>query len=406
MKIKAGTIIAAAVVIAFCGYTGYRYWEASQKKEKQEAGNRKNVTTVNVVVAETRTFLDVRRFSGTIFPWSMVDVEPKVDGRLLELFYDIGDSVKKGSVIAKIDDVEFRQQQRQAQANLIYARAKLRESQVLLDLKKHEFDRHSKLMDKNAVSQAAYEQAKTDLDSRQATMEMCAADVERYQALLDNADVKLSYATIKADWNDDADVRHIGQRYVDEGTLMSVGKPIVSLVEITRVKAYVQIIEQDYPFVHVGQRAEITVDAYPDRVFEGMISNINNTLSEKTRSATAVISIDNKDLTIRPGMFVRVKLLLAEHKNAQSLPLNAVVQEQDKKIVYTYANGKAHRVEVQTGLEDGKYVEILSPELNAPVVTVGNHLLKDGKEIKISAMSRDQIIENVGSVGKTVVKAE
>ena len=99
-------------------------------------------------------------------------------------------------------------------------------------------------------------------------------------------------------------------------------------------------------------------------------------------------------------MFLRVRIKLAEHKNALTVPLSALVQKDDKTIVFQYVDGKAVQTEVQTGLTDGKSVEILSPELKYPVATVGNHLLNDGMAVEISELSRQEMAEKKLKDGK------
>lgn len=375
-------------VLGLAAFTVYRYRELKNKESGRKSKRERGALAVNMVLPERRTMRDERRFSGTALAWSDYDISPKVSGRLVRLTCDIGDVVKRGALIAKIDDTEYIQQERQAAANLDYAMAKQKEAEGLAATSRNEFERQKQLRASNAISESVYEQAESDLVSAEAALEMCRAEVKRCQALLDNAKLKLSDTQILAEWNDEGETRHVGTRYVDEGTLLSVGTPIVSIVELNRVKAYIQIIERDYPLIREGQKAEITTDAYPGVFFEGTIDHIGNTLSDKTRSAVAVITMKNADLRLRPGMFLRAKVILGTHENVQTLPLNALIQKDDVQAVFRFENGKAVFTPVRTGLTDGERVEILSPEIRTPVVTVGNHLLTDGREIVMSELSR------------------
>ena len=394
-------ITALVLLVAFGLYAGYRSYEAYQKNQKMQAGKKVRNVVVNMAEPERKNMTDERRFSGTSVAWSDFTVDPKVDGRLMRLHFDIGDTVKRGDLIAEIDDREFRQQVQEAEANLDYAKAKLWEASEVSKLKKSEFERRKTLIDLSAVSRSDFEQAESEMLSQLATEAMCRADVKRSEAVLENAKLKLSYTRIHAQWHGADKARHIGKRFVDEGALLKVGSTsLLTIVELDRIKANVQIIERDYPYLRVGQKADIETDAYPGEVFSGEISHINNTLDEKTRSATAIISIDNKDLRLRPGMFLRVRIKLSEHKNALTVPLSALVQKDDKTIVFQYVDGKAVQTEVQTGLTDGKSVEILSPELKYPVATVGNQLLNDGMAVEISELSRQEMAEKKLKDGK------
>ncbi len=397
---KFGTVITGIVILGVAGFAGYRYWEAKGKQQGQKSGQKNKAVIVNMVMPEKKTLIDERRFSGTAYAWSEYDVKPEVAGRLQQLAFDIGDTVKKGDKILQIDDTEFRQQVRQAEANLEYARAKLKEAQVVAKNKTREFERHKTLVEGNAVAISSYDQAESDMTSAVADVEMCAADLKRLEAVLDNARTKLADTVIMADWKDGSDVRHIGKRHVDEGALLSVGESVVSIVELDRIKAYVQIIERDYPLVSAGQKAEITTDAYPGQIFEGVISNVGNILSDKTRSATAVISINNKDCKLRPGMFIRARLQLGEHKDVQVIPVNAVIQKNNESVIFRSVDGKAVQTKVQTGLQEGNMIEIISPVITDPVVTIGNHLLTDGKAVEISELSRAKLAEKAGTETK------
>ena len=388
---KIFAFLCVLAVLGLAAFTIFRYRELKNKESGRKSKKERGALAVNMVMPEQRTMRDERRFSGTAIAWSDYDISPKVSGRLVRLTCDIGDVVKRGSLIAKIDDTEYIQQERQAAANLDYALAKQKEAEGLAGTKRSEFERQKRLRESNAVSESVYEQAESDLVSAEAALEMCKAEVKRCQALLDNAKLKLSDTQILAEWNDGGETRHVGTRYVDEGTLLSVGTPIISIVELNRVKAYIQIIERDYPLIHEGQKAEITTDAYPGAFFEGTITHIGNTLSDKTRSALAVITIKNRDLRLRPGMFLRAKVILGVHENARTLPLSAVIQRDDVQAVFRYEDGKAVFTPVRIGLTDGEHVEILSPEIRTPVVTVGNHLLTDGREIVISELSRSEM---------------
>lgn len=379
-------------VLGLAAFTVFRYREMKNKEAGRKSKRERGALAVNMVMPERRTMRDERRFSGTALAWSEYDISPKVSGRLVRLNFDIGDEIKRGALIAKIDDAEYIQQERQAAANLDYAMAKQKEAEGLAGTKRSEFERQKQLRASNATSESVYEQAESDLVSAEAVLEMCKAEVKRCQALLDNAKLKLSDTRIVADWNDEG-ARYVGTRYVDEGTLLSVGTAIVSIVELNRVKAYIQIIERDYPLIREGQKAEITTDAYPGVFFEGTITHIGNTLSDKTRSAVAVITMKNEDLRLRPGMFLRAKVILGVHENTQTLPLNALIQRDDVQGVFRFENGKAVFTPVKTGLIDGEHVEILSPEIRTPVVTVGNHLLTDGREIIMSELSRSEMAE-------------
>ena len=126
---------------------------------------------------------------------------------------------------------------------------------------------------------------------------------------------------------------------------------------------------------------------------------ISNELAESTRTVVAILSIPNKDFRLRPGMFVRVRIVLSEHKDTQAVPPNAVITKDDVRGIFTIDRNTqtAQFIPVQTGLETRSRVEILSPELTGPVVTVGNHMLENGKQVEISQLSRLHMAESLAA---------
>lgn len=386
-------IVLVAALVAFGVFAVVRVLEHQKKQAMQQDYKPVKKVVVNMAMPTRKTMRDERRFSGSTKAWSDFKVEPKVSGKLLRLHFDIGDKVKRDALIAEIDDREFRQNVLEAEANLEYAKAKLLEAQGVAKLKRNEYERRKALIELNAISLSDYEQAESELNAQIATVKMCQADVKRYEASLAHAKLTLSYCKIYARWGKGEDVRYIGDRYLDEGTLLTVNTPILNIVELSKIKANVAIIERDFPFLRVGQYASVETDAYPGEIFHGKIAQIGNIMDDKTRSAKAVISIENKDLRLRPGMFIRVRILLGEHKNAQVVPLSAVVQKDDKSVVFQNVDGKAVMTEVKLGLQDQEYTEIISPVLKYPVATIGNHLLTDGTAVQISELSRAQMAE-------------
>ena len=124
---------------------------------------------------------------------------------------------------------------------------------------------------------------------------------------------------------------------------------------------------------------------------------ISNELAESTRTVVAILSIPNLDFRLRPGMFVRVRIVLSEHKDTQAIPPNAILTRNDKRGIFTInpEDQTALFVPVETGLETRTRVEIVSPAFkeNDLIVTVGNHMLENGKQLEISQLSRLHMAE-------------
>ena len=390
-------IVLFILIVCFAGiavYAWQRYQKYVEDQEKKAQKRPEDAVVVNVITPEHVTMLDERVYSGTTQAWSSFDIDPEVSAKLVSLKFDIGDQIRKGDLIAQLDDSNYDQAVRQAEAELAVARAKDVEVKALLKLRTSQYERLKLLHDRNATSDSEFENAESAMKVQEAALVQSDANIKNCEARLAAAQVKLDDTKIFADWNTGSDIRHVGDRYVDEGTLVSPGKPILKIIEIDRIKARIPIIERDFRFLQVGQKAEVTTDAYPGETFEGTVEMISNELAESTRTVVAILSIPNKDFRLRPGMFVRVRIVLSKHKDAQAIPPNAILSRNDQRGVFTIATGqKALFVPVETGLETRTRVEILSPELKGPVVTVGNHMLENGKQVEISQLSRLHMAE-------------
>jgi len=398
-KIVLLALIAGFAAIAV--FAWQRYQESVKEEERKAQKRPEEAVVVNVVKAEHVTMLDERVYSGTTQAWSSYDIDPEVSAKVVSLKFDIGDQIKKGDLIARLDDSNYEQAVRQAEAELEVAKAKDVEVKALLKLRKSQFERLQLLHDRNATSDSEFENAESAMKVQEAALVQSEANIQNCEARLAAAKVKLDDTQIIADWNSGSDIRHVGDRYVDEGSLVSPGKPILKIIEIDRIKARIPIIERDFRFLKVGQQAEVTTDAYPGVKFEGTVEMISNELAESTRTVVAILSIPNIDFRLRPGMFVRVRIILSEHRDTQTIPPNAILSRNDQRGVFIIdpTDQTAQFVPVKTGLEDRARVEILSPVFkpNDLIVTVGNHMLETGKSVEVSQLSRLHMAENLAA---------
>jgi RND family efflux transporter MFP subunit len=394
-------LILIAGFAAIAVFAWQRYRESVKEEERKAQKRPEEAVVVNVVKPEYVTMLDERVYSGTTQAWSSFDIDPEVSAKLVSLKFDIGDKIRKGELIAQLDDSNYDQAVRQAQADLEVAKAKDIEVKAQLKLRTSQYERLKLLHDRNATSDSEFENAESAMKVQEAALVQSEANIQSCEARLAAAKVKLDDTKIFAEWNSGSDIRHVGDRYVDEGSLVSPGKPILKIIEIDRIKARIPIIERDFRFLRVGQLAEVTTDAYPGVNFEATVEMISNELAESTRTVVAILSIPNIDFRLRPGMFVRVRIILSEHRDTQTVPPNAILTRNDRRGVFIIdqTDRTARFVPVQTGLEDRTRVEILSPEFkpNDLIVTVGNHMLETGKDVEISQLSRLRMAENMAA---------
>lgn len=377
-------VLAVAAIAAMTGYKFYQ--KANQTVEDKQVKK----IAVAVVHPERRQMLDSREFTGTLRADSSFELSPKVGGRLEELNVHLGDKIEPGDIIAKLDDTEYIQAVEQAKADLEISKAQLIEAQIALNQAEREYDRNLRLRESRVYSESQLEIAETNFKSQQAIVKMRTADVARLSAILDNAQTKLDDTVLKADWKEGE--RFVGQRFVDEGQLMSANQSIISVIDIDKLKAEINIVEKDYPKLKLGHTAEITTDAFPGKVFYGKVVQISKAINEYTRQGSALLEIPNGELKLRPGMFVRVRINFGTYDNMLSVPLEAVTKRNDVTGVFVYneENGTASFIPVTTGIQNGNWITINEPEnIDKPVITLGNHQIADGSFVYLPENNQD-----------------
>ncbi|OQA90979.1 MAG: Macrolide export protein MacA [Elusimicrobia bacterium ADurb.Bin231] len=162
------------------------------------------------------------------------------------------------------------------------------------------------------------------------------------------------------------------------------GGPVIMVADMDKVKVVVYLSEQDIGKVKKGQKAKISVDEYPAQIFQGVISEVAPAADPATRKLKAEILVPNPEHLLKPGTFARVEIVVNEHKNILLVPRRAVLEREGKKMVFTCENNQAKIIDVLTGAEDEKNIEIKKGLKKADIVIVeGNYGLIEGTKIEI-----------------------
>ncbi|MFH2099674.1 MAG: efflux RND transporter periplasmic adaptor subunit [Pseudomonadota bacterium] len=373
------------LMVAVLGILGWRVYVRIQEAGAPGPGRQVRAVAVEASPVERRTVRNVARFTGTLLPRSRFVVAPKVSGRLERLYVNIGDTVADGDLLAELDSGEYFQQVAQARAELEVSRANLADTRSGLSAATREFERASELRRQKVASESELDEAEALYNAARARTEVSDAQIKQKEAELKAAEVRLSYARINASWAGCQGPRKVAERFVDQGAMLKANDPIVSIVDIGAVLAVIFVIERDFPDIRVGQEAEVHTDAYGDRMFPGRVVRRAPVLQEESRQARVEIEIENPGGLLAPGMFVRVNIKLAVHENAQTVPVSALVRRNSGQGVFLAepATMKARFVAVTTGITENGMTEILSPEIQGLVITLGHHLVEDGTDISI-----------------------
>jgi RND family efflux transporter MFP subunit len=372
------------IAIAGIGFLGWQIYEKASGS-KEGFGSRRGNPAVAVETApiQKASIKDVGRFSGSLSPQSEFMVAPKIAGRLEKIMVDIGDVVTADQLVAVLDDEEYQQQVYQAVAELEVARANLVEVKITSENAKREYERTVALREKKIASESQLDAAESEYKTQQAKLQVANAQVSQKQAALNMAKVRLSYTRIRVPPNHASQQRVVGERFVDEGSMLAPNTPIVSILDIGTLIGVINVIERDYPKIKPGLPAVINTDAFPGQTFSGKVIRIAPLLMEKAREARVEIEIPNQRMLLKPGMFVRVQMEFELHENATVIPQSAVVKRDGSQGVFVVdrQEKKARFIPVTLGIVNEARAEILKPELTGEVVTLGQHLLEDGANI-------------------------
>lgn len=360
-------------------------------------GMRQAAVAVAVSPVEKGLIRDLGQFSGTLIPKSQFAVAPKVSGKLKKLYVNIGDRVTRGQVVAQLDDEEYRQQVLQAEADLKVARANFEEARSALELARKDFERAQTLHQRGIYSDSQLDTARAQYSSRESAYKVSEAQVANREAALETSRVRLSYTRIIATWESGAEVRYVGERFVDEGALLSVNTPIISIVELQPITAVIFATDKEYFRIQVGQQVEVSSTVFPERKFYGRVVRVAPMLKETSRQARVEVDIPNEDGTLKPGMFINAEIEFARRDNASLVPFGAVVTRNDRPGVFLadLENKKATFQPVKLGIVEGEKAEILEPAgLQGYVVTLGQHLLQDGMSIILPEPARSGEVQS------------
>jgi membrane fusion protein (multidrug efflux system) len=367
---RAGKWIVALVVLGVVVMIGYRVLH--RNPSKNGGGHREALTSsVFVTQPSVRPISQTITLTADIQAINTAAIYSQVSGYLESISVRRGYHVKKGQVLAKIDDTTYRAQLKQAVASRDYS---------CLNAK-----RYKELLAKNLVSQDSYDLAE----------QQC----QQAQAAVDYSTKMLAYTNITAPFDG-----YIFNRMVDPGATIpastgavsSTQNPLFTVVDTHIVKIVISVPESDVRFLKIGLPIQVRADAFPGRTFPGKITRMNPALDTNTRTLAVEIDMDNPDETLKPGMFARAKLHLRTIPDAVVLPKDAVVSRKKESYVWRVDAGNIiHKVPVSTGIQDKNYVQILdgaSP--SDTIAVVGQQQMTDGETIipkpYVSAYSPDK----------------
>jgi HlyD family secretion protein len=414
---------------------------------------------------QKRTITEIVNASGKIYPEDEVKVSPDISGVITELTVHEGDTVKRGQLLARIDPDVYNIQRSQAasgvaqsQAQVSSVQAQVSNAQAALDAldaqmeqAQRAYDRNKKLFDDKVISRsemdvaettlkaarANYNAAKQGIRSTEANVQSARANVQTAQASLQRANKDLSRTAIIAPRDGVVSLLNVKKGESVSGNSFTVGTEILRIADMSKIEIRVDVGENDIPKVKLGDSALVEVDAYSDRKFKGIVTQIassnngaaaQNALSNTTNDVTQykvyirILPESYTDLLgkgtfpFRPGMSANADIQTKTHTNVLSVPINAVttrdksdstskavtkkkdesnvkqaspLEDELEVVVFVIDKaGKVSKAKVKTDIQDINNIEITEGLKEGDMVITGPYdvvskTLKAGKQVKV-----------------------
>ena len=353
---------------------------------------RGGMTAVAVEIEPVRrqTLYREGRFTGSLLPRTQFVVAPKVSGRLEKLLVDMGDRIESGQLVAVLDSEEYALQVAQSQAEVDVARSVLLDAESSLTVANNDLRRMTDLHQQEVASDAQLDEVQARQLAAEARVQVARAQIRQREAALKSAETRLGYTRLHAVWNSRGGARMVAARFADEGTMLRANDPVVSIVETESLLAVIHVIERDYPEVVQGQPVVVRTDARPGEDFEGQVARVAPAIDEHSRHARVEIEIPNPEGLLAPGMFIRAAIRFEERPEALTVPAAAVSRRNGRQGVFVADKETmtGRFVEIVPGIASGGMQEVIEPELDGYVITLGQHLLEDGAAITLPGSGR------------------
>ncbi|MBM3822766.1 MAG: efflux RND transporter periplasmic adaptor subunit [Verrucomicrobia bacterium] len=434
-KGRGKTILWVVLILVLLGGggTGYYFYKKRQPviAIQTEKVSRRNLT--ELVVA-----------NGRIQPVIQVKISPEVSGEIIALPVKEGQLVKKGDLLLKIKPDFYEASRRSSHASFQASLAAKQTATVNLDKADTEFKRHEELMKRSLISESLFLDVKTSFEVAKAQLQSATHQVEMAKASLEKATEDLAKTTIVSpiDGTISRLNSQLGERVV--GTAMMAGTEVMIVADLNEMEARVDIGEIDVVLIALGQKARLEVDAFRDRKFSGLVTEIANSSkglsgigsmsssSSSSQDATKFevrIRIQEKEI-FRPGMTVTAEVETRYRTNVLTVPIQSVTTRLPKKndkpgtagaenskpvpaptspdstrrkdesdkpveVVFAKEGDVARMIRVKPGISDDNHTEILEGVTEGQEIVSGSHQaisreLEDGKKIKIEVKGSEK----------------
>lgn len=337
-------VLLGCLVLAGCKPGG------QDAKAKEQDGKAEEAVPVEAVAVSTRAIAASYTGTAPLEARGESQVVAKTSGVALQVMAEVGQQVRAGQVLVRLDS----------------ARAALQAAQSEAQLRKLEasYNRSRQLFAQQLLSANDIDQLKFDLENARAVNRL--------------ANLELSYANVVAPISG-----IIAERSIKTGNFVQINTPIFRIVDTSRLEATLNVPERELATLKPGLPVQLMVDALPGRPFQGRVDRVAPVVDSGSGTFRVICAFDGGGL-LQPGMFGRIKIDYDQRANALVIPRNALLDDENDPAVFAVRGGKAARITVKLGYYDGEWVEVRSGlKAGERVVTAGKIALREGTKVQV-----------------------
>ena len=346
--------------------------------EKEKEVVKETELSVSTVKAEKRNIAQAVKYPGTVRGVNEVYIMAKVPARVTAIYVKPGDRVSAGQTLLTLDSSDYESTIRNAEAVVALAEAGKKTHEIQLENARLGYERIQKLFDAGAASQRDLEAAKSAVEMLETGS--TEASLEQAQAALLGAQTQLSHCTITSPISG-----VVGSVNLSLGDTASPTSPAATVSDTSRLEIETLVSESEVSYIKTGTEVNVLVKAAGEKPFKGKVDSVASVADPMKRNYTVKVVLDNPDNKIKSGMFAEVVISTVSKDDVLTVALAAVIPRSGRQIVYTVDNkNRAREIEVQTGLRDNNYVEIVSGlKGGEKVITKGNTLVNNGTLVRV-----------------------
>jgi HlyD family secretion protein len=328
-------LVILAVILLAVAIAGYYFY------------NRTPEVSYNTAKIERGTIISTVAATGNLSAVTTVQVGTQVSGTIQKLYVDFNSRVKKGQAIAEIDPSLFNASVAQSQGNNLSAEANLQKARVTLADAERTFSRYKKMLADGIISQGDFDATETAVQSSKAAVRAAEGALAQSRGALMQSKTNLRYSVIRSPVDGVVISRAID---VGQTVAASFSTPTLFTIaqDLTKMQIEVSVDEADISRIQLNQKASFTVDSYPEQTFRGKVIQIRSApvITQNVVTYVVVVSVDNSDLKLKPGMTANVSVEVAKKDDALMLPPAALRFKPKSKVDNTKAKDKTNSVGV------------------------------------------------------------